>query len=347
LVVTGNAIVSLGAGNYTIEATAGDSESRDNITIKAKATTNDSLTLTKSLSPAYTINYSASNLSLSGSDVKFLNTALQQIYEKDSVQKIEQSIVPNLYPITQLSWVNHQQAYVVVNTLNIYYINGNSDSLVAWPATSPEDQTVMDLDTNSSGDLVYARAGVIYRELHNGAGISKIGTYDPSSPQTEVVTRIAPDGTVFVSSFVGNENSPPTNGHAYFVNPAGSQVKYSGKEIVIQASWAPDSKNLAMSTYSNFGIYKYPTGQIITVSNHSINPVGSFNWVITNRLLYVDQGIIWMYQPGHTYSTKLAVVPGTIYHTVPFFSSDPNTIYFSTDPQDASGTGASIYRLNF
>jgi len=168
----------------------------------------------------------------------------------------------------------------------------------------------------------------------------------------EIQIRLAADDTVFVNG-VGPSNpnittidvGVATQSTAYFITTTGQKISYPGSETIDQAVWSPDSQNIAISTSKGLIIYNYKTKQMDLVTLRGTNPSISFNWVDANHLLYVDQNTIWEYELSQNTSYKLAKAPGNINHAMPFAVSDDVT-YFSTDPTDAVGTGAAIYKIN-
>jgi len=340
--------VTAQAGQYMLQAVDQNRSSRMVVNVPLNGTVSVTLTINQTGNPDKIANFSALDLSVVGTDVRFLNTSLQQIFDYNYVTGQNQVIASDLYPVERLMWINHQQGIAIDNLYNPHLVNGLSDSPISLVTTKIGDNFVVeDFAVNNSGDFVYDQNGNIY--LSKQATITKLG----QDTALEIQIRLAADDTVF---FNGIRPSNPnittidvgvaTKSTAYFITTTGQKIPYPGPETIDQAAWSPDSQDIAISTSKDLTIYNYKTEKSTFITFSGASPNGSFNWIDANHLLYVDQNTIWEYNLSQNTSYKLAKAPGNINHAVPFAVSDDGIIYFSTDPTDAVGTGAAIYKIN-
>jgi len=349
LVGTGNYIRStVQVGQYSVEAINQNRSSQAVVSVQPKSITSVFLPINPTVKTSEVANFSAQDLSVSGSDVKFLNTTLQQIYDYNSASNTRQSIATNLYPVSKMLWINHTSGVAIDNIGEPHLVIGQNDSpLSITTTTTGSNLVVMDFAVNNNGDFAYSQDGNVY--LSRQGIITKIG----SDTSSEIQVRLATDDTVFVNGI--NPTNPnittidigvPTKSKAYFITSSGQKIIYPGSETINQAAWSPDSQNIAVSTSKDLAIYNYKTKKSALITLGGANPSGSFNWIDADHLLYVNQSTIWEYDLSQNTSYKLAKAPGNINHAVPFAVSDNNIVYFSTDPTNAVGTGAAIYKIN-
>jgi len=341
-----NIQTSVQPGHYTLQALDQNRISQMEVNIPTKGTVSVHLSINPTQSPKEIANYSAQDLSVSGSDVEFLNSALQQIYDYNFSTGAQQTIVGDLYPVTNLLWINHGRAVAIDDIGNPHLLNGQSDSVLPIITTVTNNPAVQDFAVNTGGDFAYAQGGNVY--LSVGGKIANIG----QNNSDEIRVRLANDGTVFINGI--NPTNPhvttidvgvPTQSTAYFITSSGQKIPYPGTETINEAAWSADSQTIAISTNNNLTTYNYKTNKSTVVTLQGISPSGSFNWINADHLLYVNKGVVWDYDLSQNISHKLSDAPSSINHEIPFAVSDDGSTYFSTDPSNALGGNAAIYKL--
>ena len=338
---------TVGAGQYTIQAIDQNRISQMELNVPTKGNISVFLSINPTDHLNEITNFSAQDLSVSGSDIEFLNTALQQIYDYNFSTNAEHTIASDLFPVTKVLWINHQLAIAFDDIGNPHLLNGQSDSVLPIITTSTNDPAIQDFAVNSGGDFAYAQGGNVY--LSKGGKTANLG----QNNSAEVQVRLANDDAVFVNGI--NPTNPkvtiidvgvPTKSTAYFITTAGQIISYPGSTTINEAAWSTDSQTIALSSNNGLTTYNYRTNKSTVVTLQGINPNSSFNWIDADHLLYVNNGVIWSYDLSRNASYKLVSAPDTINHEIPFAVSDDASIYFGTDSHNALGTSAAIYRLN-
>ena len=338
---------TVNAGQYTIQAIDQNriSQMVVNVPVKGSAAVSLSINPTDLLNEV--TNFSAQDLSVSGSDIEFLNTALQQIYDYNFSTGAEHPIASDLFPVTKVLWISHQLAIAFDDIGNPHLISGQNDSVLPIITTASNTAAIQDLAVNSGGDFAYAQGGNVY--LSKGGKIGNIG----QNNSAEIQVRLADDDTVFVNGI--NPTNPkvttidvgvPTQSTAYFVTSTGQKITYPGATTINEVAWSTDSQTIAVSTNNGLTTYNNKTKKSTVVTQRGISPNNSFNWVDADHLLYVNNGVIWDYDLSQNTSHKLISAPSTINHEVPFAVSNDSSIYFGTDSHNALGTGEAIFKLN-
>jgi hypothetical protein len=339
---------SVASGQYILKATDQGKISESIITVVPNSHITINLSLNSLGKSALVANYAAQDMSISGTDIKFLNTTLQQINEYNFSSGIEQAIATDLYPVDNLLWINHQSGIAIDDIGNPHLITGQNDSALPITTTQTNNPAVQDFTVNPTGDFAYAQGGKIY--LSRQGKLAVLGTNNSA----EIQVRLANDDTMFVNGV--NPTNPnvstidvgvPTKSTAYFISTTGQRITYSDSATIDDARWSPDSQTIAISSDHDLSIYNYLTKKSSLVTLQAIQSPTSFNWIDATHLVYVNSGTIWEYDLTKNASYKLIQSPGTINHEAPFTVADTGKVYFSTDTTNPLGVGASIYNLSF
>lgn len=337
LLGTGNITKKLSPGNYDIYAEVSNQTSRGNVLIQSGGTAQITLDIREKGKISQIATYSVTNLKIED-QIKFLNTPQRLVYQYNPKNEVAQIVQESLYPVTGLVW-GGSTAYVVVNTSSLHALTGSS----ARPMDVPGTGVISALTANERGDVAAARGGKIFRKLGSEPALRQIDTYDSSDPTTEIVLRLSSNGTLLVSTYVPIDNGIAAGAKAHFINPDDSKKPFAGEYSVLEAQWSPDSKHLAVYSDKQLFDYNATSGESLAFSQAT--STSAFNWVTSERLMFVDGTSIWVYEPRQAIAYKVVDLPGLVAERAPFALGASGEVYFSTAPKDDLGTGAAIYKL--
>lgn len=326
---TKNTTLRLKPGDYVIAVNSGSATSLTNVSIDRGQTQYIKPTLTNPATPEQLIQYNARFLSGNGQSLYFTNGATKQIYNYQVGHN--EPITIGFTPDVQGLWWQHFGTGIAAfgdGTYGLFQSNRiqplSLNGLVAGVTTNPIALAVAgDRLAYLRGDRLWWRSSPNAPENATGLNVKGYDTIRLSSTGLAII---------YISeSTVENSSQAATKPLVYdLIHQKVLSLDLKGHNIM-GAAWSSDGSRLAYMSENGLFVTEVATNHSATVLNSAINNPDSLTWLDSHRLIFADQGSIWLYEAGKVEVHKAASYSGILQVAQPFgLSTNPNQVYFST-----------------
>ena len=348
----GNSKEWLSPGFYTVEVVSGEQRSRVAIEIKRRKTVTKDVDILPLKTIEQAANYTARNIFATDKSITFLNTPAKQLFRLNFGQSEATRYLPELFPIVKSYWVGVNKAVVESPNGMFRLIDNQKVKILNLPLLhKPESLAI-----SQSGNIAFTSEGYLFYQEGLVPKQRQTEPFEPIEPNIISAVALAENGMMAVYYPPGDvheaedqkDSAPePT---AFIINTSTKEktdLPNTGGGSIQYATWNPSGTKLLYFDANGAQVFEVQTKQGRSVLGARPTNISGFSWISDQKLVYIDQNTIWLYNDETEISAKVGDVQRTVSQSDPFsVSSDGQYIYFGTDAAAQFGSVGTIYRFS-
>lgn len=341
---TGKTSVRLKKGQYLVQAKKGESVTYTTVIIGSRKTVSVHLGISALKTPETVVEYATAHRIKANTDssLTYLSAPNDQLFKYNPVSKQKARFLPDLYPVTQVDWLEDGSAIVSTENKPSVFI----DSL------GKMRNLELNLGSQSSNYSVSKKGNIAF--VSNGNVMLKKEPFAPA----ETISKLLASGynlsisrtgeTIFISSDISGvhntSNQKQLSNYLFGPLTPPRSTKVSTSKVITDSILNDNGQLLLYTTGSTVSLYNVASKKTDT----ALTPFRSLPvWLLgfaNTTLIYAQGSSLWQLDTKTLVSKKLSSYNGSISPSSFTLSAEGNLFYYSTDP-NVDGAGGDIYQL--